>query len=123
MSGGVWAVGLALPALTLAGVAAVRAEAVVVRHRAEGLADRAALAGADALARAADPCRVAGGVVGRDGGTLTACAVTGSRVRVEVTVSAHLPLAGAVHSTVAAAAEPDDALDLPLPEVPAVSPP
>jgi secretion/DNA translocation related TadE-like protein len=118
VSGSVWAVALGLPVLTVAAVASLRAEAVVVRHRAEDLADRAALAGADALAMGHDPCVAAGGLVARDRGVLSGCAVDGWTVRVTVTTSTRLPLAGRVHSTVAAAARPADALDLPVPEVP-----
>ncbi len=52
------------------------------KHRAAGAADLAALAGAQALQRGADPCASAADLAARNGAVLADCAVAGRVVRV-----------------------------------------
>jgi secretion/DNA translocation related TadE-like protein len=120
MSGSVWVVALALPCLTATAVTAVKAEAVVLRHRAEEVSDRAALAGADELALigVAGACPGAARVAASDGAVLARCVITANTVRVVVRLGAELPVAGAVAVAVTAVAMPGGFGGLPAPEVP-----
>ena len=62
-------------------------EAMVVAHRrAQSAADLAALASAQAIQHARDPCGAAGQVAAANGATLTGCAVEAYVVTISVTV-------------------------------------
>ncbi len=91
----------------------VRTTAVVARHRAESAADLAALAAAAAIGVADDSaavCAAAGPIAEANGASLASCTLainadgrTGS-VTIRVTVLAHLPGWGAVHTSATARA-------------------
>jgi secretion/DNA translocation related TadE-like protein len=109
-----WLLGLALLPLTAAGLAAGVVEARVIRHRAESVADLAALAGA-AAARAgavgtpgsAPACDRAAAVVAASGGVLLSCATDpGREVVVRVRVPARLPVVGSIAADAVARAGP-----------------
>lgn len=88
-SGTVWAVMVIAVLASLALAAAAIGGAIVTRHRAAGAADLAALAAADAVARAdADPCRWAALVAERHGAVLTACSIDALVVDVVVGLAA-----------------------------------
>lgn len=71
------------------GCACVLAVGVVTTHRrAQGAADLAALAGAQALVRGENPCAAAGDVAERNRASVTDCSVTDRDVVVAVSVAA-----------------------------------
>jgi secretion/DNA translocation related TadE-like protein len=73
----------ALVALTALGVIVSGFTALAsAKHRAAGAADLAALAGAQALQRGADPCASAADLAVRNGAVLAGCAVAGQVVTV-----------------------------------------
>jgi secretion/DNA translocation related TadE-like protein len=76
--------------------------AALARQRAETAADLAALAGAAAGQRGADPCGAAAGVAARNAAALLACAQDGDDVLVTVQVS------GPMRATSHARAGPQD---------------
>ncbi|QEV43354.1 hypothetical protein CP978_18670 [Streptomyces nodosus] len=85
---GVWAIG-ALCAVF--GVLLAQGTAVVVRHRAAGVADLAALAAADHWTEGADKaCVMAGRVAAAQGGRLVRCAVVGEISDITAAASAGL---------------------------------
>jgi secretion/DNA translocation related TadE-like protein len=76
-----------LALLLLLGAALGVVAAMVRAHRlAESAADLTALAAADAVGSARDPCGAGSAVAELNGARLTACAVTGREVLVEVLV-------------------------------------
>lgn len=81
---------LVLVAAVGAGVVAL----VVAHRRAQVAADLAALAGAAALQRGADPCAAAEGIAGRQDALLTGCVVEGSDVVVATAVRVDPALGG-----------------------------
>jgi secretion/DNA translocation related TadE-like protein len=73
--------------LVLVGAALGVVAAMIHAHRvAQSAADLAALAGGEAHARGRDPCAAAAGVAQANDATLDLCEVTGSDVRLQVTV-------------------------------------
>jgi len=73
--------------LVLVGAGLGVVAAMVHAHRvAQSAADLAALAGAETASRGGDPCAAALRVAGANGATLDHCEVTGSDVRLQVTV-------------------------------------
>lgn len=70
--------------LALAGVAGL----VAAQRGVQSAADLAALAGAEALAGAGDPCAAAGRAAGRNGAVLVACTIDGTDVRVRLSLRA-----------------------------------
>ncbi|WP_341924558.1 Rv3654c family TadE-like protein [Nocardioides psychrotolerans] len=74
--------------LLLLGSALGVVAALVVAHRsAQAAADLAAVAGATALQRGRDPCSTAADVAAGNGASLSACAVVGRDVLVDVSVT------------------------------------
>ena len=77
-----------LAVLVLVASAIAVGEAMVVAHRrAQAAADLAALASAQAVQHARDPCDAASRVATANGAALTACAVAGYDVTISVTVA------------------------------------
>lgn len=74
-SGSVYVLVAAGAVLALGLAAAAVGDAVVQRHRADSMADLAALAGAGALVRGEDGCAAAGAYVGADGARVVTCRV------------------------------------------------
>jgi secretion/DNA translocation related TadE-like protein len=72
--------------------------AALARQRAETAADLAALAGAQALARADSPCPAAGLVAAANGGRLVACSIVGDALAVRVSVSGPTPAVAAARA-------------------------
>ena len=76
-----------LGVLVLVGAALGVVAAMVHAHRtAQSAADLAALAGAAAVQRGADPCASAASVASANGASVDGCRVDGQDVRLEVTV-------------------------------------
>jgi secretion/DNA translocation related TadE-like protein len=74
--------------LLLVGCALAVVAAMVAAHRtAQAAADLAALAAATAAQDGTDPCAAAGSVASANGARLTACAIAGDEVTVEVEVA------------------------------------
>lgn len=85
-SGSVYVLVAAALVLAMALAAAAVGDAVVQRHRAESLADLAAIAGAAAQQRGADGCARAGAYARSEGGWVGSCWVAGDgAVTVRVT--------------------------------------
>jgi secretion/DNA translocation related TadE-like protein len=116
----VWVLALALPVLTMAATAGLHAQAVLLRHRVEQAADRAALAGAWALAASGGDaaCPAAGRIAATDRADVVGCTVSAERVTVELALAARLPLLGEVQVRARAAAEPGGPAGIEPPEVP-----
>jgi secretion/DNA translocation related TadE-like protein len=77
-----------LACFSIGGMWLTSGRAGLARQRAESAADLAALAGAQALARAdPSPCGAAGIAASANGGQLIACAVAGDALTVSVSVS------------------------------------
>jgi secretion/DNA translocation related TadE-like protein len=99
-SASIWVLACCALLMVLTAVAVVRALAVLARHQAESSADLVALAAADQIGVAADPCRAAELIAVRNGTRLWACrvrlAVDGRSGTVAVTVArtVWLPLIG-----------------------------
>lgn len=72
--------------VTLAGAAAISAGWVIDTHRARVAGDLAAVAGAYAHTRGADPCAQARSIAQRNGAELASCDVDGADVQVVATV-------------------------------------
>jgi secretion/DNA translocation related TadE-like protein len=89
-------VGVALTGLLLVlASACVGSVAIVLAHRgAQASADLAALAGAGALQRGAEPCVAARAIAARDQAALTRCLVDGSTVVVATAVALPRALGG-----------------------------
>jgi len=106
-SGTIWVIVMIMLVASFAIGAAAVGGAVVARHRASSAADFAALAAADALARAeADPCSAASRVAARYGGELTGCTVDGMTVYVVVDMAAGGLTGPSYRATVRARAGP-----------------
>jgi secretion/DNA translocation related TadE-like protein len=89
------AIGL-LAVLVLVAAVCVGGTALVLAHRrAQVAADLAALAGASALQRGADPCAAAGTIAERQDARLARCVVDGADVVVETGVRVVAALGGA----------------------------
>lgn len=76
--------------LMLAGVAALLGRVSAARHEAQSAADLAALAGASAYLRGAEPCAVARQITAVNGATLGSCEIRDGHV----IVTARVPVAG-----------------------------
>lgn len=99
-SASIWVLACAVLLLLLAGVETVRGVAVLARHRAESVADVAALAAAGRIGVSDQVCAAAALVAARNGGQLVACvphlAVDGrsGTVVARVAVRVVLPIVG-----------------------------
>ena len=92
----VWALITVLVIWAAAGLSAVSATAIQVRHRAAAIADSAALSGAaEGGLDPAAACAAASAAAQRDRATLTDCVVAGPVVTVEVALTPPGPLAWA----------------------------
>jgi secretion/DNA translocation related TadE-like protein len=92
--------------LMVGGALGVVGAIVVTHRRAQAAADLAALAGAAALIRGADPCARAAEVAAANGATLTSCVGADAEVQVVVTVSGPRGLGPAAELSAGARAGP-----------------
>jgi secretion/DNA translocation related TadE-like protein len=109
-SASVWVLAFGLLVLMIGIVGAVRGDAVLARHRAEGAADLAALAGAGRIGVGDDECDAAGRLAAANGAELRRCSVVlapdgrSGRVSVLVATDVRLPWGGARTVTASAVA-------------------
>lgn len=124
----IFVVGALAVLLLVALAVTVRTAAVAARHRAEGAADLAALAGAGRIGLTGPPCDAASRVASANGADLRGCRVTlnasGRSGTVDVTVVAavRLPITGSQTITAHARAGRLPATDQPAPVNPAGQP-
>lgn len=96
----IWMLVLATLIVTMTSVAVDRRAAVLARHRLESAADLSALAGADQIGAALDPCVAAVRVARENGATVQRCSVVlepsgrSGAVRVELSRPLRLALIG-----------------------------
>jgi secretion/DNA translocation related TadE-like protein len=72
----IWLLGFSALVLAISCVAVLQTLAVLARHRADAVADLAALAGAQRIGLGTDPCAAARRVAGENSATLTACSTS-----------------------------------------------
>ena len=109
-SASIWVVAGVLLLFAVAAAAVLRECAVLARHRAEGAADLAALAGAERIGVGGEPCSAARVTAADNGAHLVSCRVRlaadgrSGTVSVEVRYDVRLPVVGSRAASAAARA-------------------